>query len=88
MTSFMSANSLIRDPARKAAITVNVATALLGALKVANKETLSAPGDLKGQAVEKVMEEMLHVSASIVANTYKLTRYRPSLSTRINTCAT
>lgn len=85
----MSANSLIRDPARKAAITVNVATALLGALKVANKETLSAPGDLKGQAVEKVMQEMLHVSASkLVANAYQLTKYRPSLSTRINTCVT
>ncbi|KAL0262688.1 hypothetical protein SLS55_001658 [Diplodia seriata] len=60
ITSFMSASSLIRDPARKAAMTVNVATALLGALKVANKETLSAPGDLKGQAVEKVMQDMLH----------------------------
>lgn len=62
ITSFMSANSLQRDPARKAAMTVNIAAALLGALKVANKETLSAAGDLKGQAVEKVMQEMLHVS--------------------------
>ncbi|GME34728.1 Armadillo-like helical protein [Neofusicoccum parvum] len=60
ITSFMSANSLQRDPARKAAMTVNIAAALLGALKVANKETLSAAGDLKGQAVEKVMQEMLH----------------------------
>ncbi|KAH7058880.1 HEAT repeat protein-like protein [Macrophomina phaseolina] len=60
ITSFMSAGSLQRDPARKAAMTVNIAVALLGALKVANKETLSSPGDLKGQAVEKVMQEMLH----------------------------
>lgn len=68
MTSFMTATSLQRDPARKAAITVNIAAALLGALKVANKETLSASGDLKGQAVERVMQEMLHVCVSDPVN--------------------
>lgn len=60
--SFLSAGTLVRDPARKAAMTVNIATALLGALKVANKETSSPPGDLKSAAVEKALQELLHVS--------------------------
>ncbi|KAK8212663.1 HEAT repeat protein-like protein [Phyllosticta capitalensis] len=58
--SFLSAGTLVRDPARKAAMTVNIATALLGALKVANKETSSPPGDLKSAAVEKALQELLH----------------------------
>lgn len=41
-------------------MTVNIAVALLDTLKVAVKETQSAPGDLKGSAVEKVMQELLH----------------------------
>jgi hypothetical protein len=41
---------------------VNIAYALLGALKVAVKETRSAPGNLRADAVEKVMQELLHVS--------------------------
>jgi hypothetical protein len=41
---------------------VNIAYALLGALKVAVKETRSSPGDLRGPAVEKVIQELLHVS--------------------------
>ncbi|KAF2180230.1 hypothetical protein K469DRAFT_640024 [Zopfia rhizophila CBS 207.26] len=61
MTSFLSANSLQRDANRKAAMMVNIAFALLAALKVAVKETRSAPGDLKGPAVEKVIQELLHV---------------------------
>jgi hypothetical protein len=41
---------------------VNMACALLCALKVAVKETRSPPGSLKGTAVEKVMQDLLHVS--------------------------
>lgn len=41
---------------------VNIAYGLLSALKVAVKETRSASGSLKGVAVEKVMQELLHVS--------------------------
>ena len=41
---------------------VNIAYALLSALKVAVKETRSTPGSLKGAAVEKVMQDLLHVS--------------------------
>lgn len=62
MTSFLSASSLQRDINRKTAMMVNIAYAVLSALKVAVKETRSAPGSLKGPAVEKVMQDLLHVS--------------------------
>lgn len=62
MTSFLSAGSLQRDINRKTAMMVNIAYAVLSALKVAVKETRSAPGSLKGPAVEKVMQDLLHVS--------------------------
>ncbi|KAF3041566.1 hypothetical protein E8E12_007909 [Didymella heteroderae] len=61
MTSFLSAGSLQRDINRKTAMMVNIAYGLLSALKVAVKETRSASGSLKGVAVEKVMQELLHV---------------------------
>jgi hypothetical protein len=62
MTSFLSANSLQRDINRKTAMMVNMACALLLTLKVAVKETRSPSGSLKGVAVEKVMQDLLHVS--------------------------
>ena len=43
---------------------VNIAFALFAALKVAVKETRSAPGDLKNSAVEKAIQELLHVRIS------------------------
>lgn len=46
---------------------VNIAYALLGALKVAVKETRSPSGDLKGAAVEKVIQELLHVSKADIS---------------------
>jgi hypothetical protein len=61
MTSFLSASSLQRDVNRRTAMMVNIAYALLSALKVAVKETRSASGSLKGMAVEKVMQELLHI---------------------------
>ncbi|KAJ4369614.1 hypothetical protein N0V83_005376 [Neocucurbitaria cava] len=61
MTSFLSANSLQRDINRKTAMMVNIAYAILSALKVAVKETRSASGSLKGPAVEKVMQDLLHL---------------------------
>ncbi|KAF9731917.1 hypothetical protein PMIN01_09846 [Paraphaeosphaeria minitans] len=61
ITSFLSAGSLQRDVHRKSAMMVNIAYALLGALKVAVKETRSASGDLKGSAVEKIIQELLHL---------------------------
>jgi hypothetical protein len=64
MTSFLSANSLQRDTHRKTAMMVNIAYALLSALKVAVRETRCTPGDLRGPAAEKVIQELLHVSAA------------------------
>ncbi|KAH3955539.1 hypothetical protein HBI81_036910 [Parastagonospora nodorum] len=61
MTSFLSASSLQRDINRKTAMMVNMACALLLALKVAVKETRSPSGSLKGVAVEKVMQDLLHM---------------------------
>ncbi|KAF2274230.1 ARM repeat-containing protein [Westerdykella ornata] len=61
MTSFLAAGSLQRDVHRKSAMMVNIAYALLSALKVAVKETRCAPGDLKSSAVEKVILELLHL---------------------------
>jgi hypothetical protein len=66
MTSFLSAGSLQRDINRKTAMMVNIAYGLLSALKVAVKETRSASGSLKGAAVEKVMQELLHVSTPLL----------------------
>ncbi|KAF1844910.1 HEAT repeat protein-like protein [Cucurbitaria berberidis CBS 394.84] len=61
MTSFLSASSLQRDINRKTAMMVNIAYAILSTLKVAVKETRSASGSLKGPAVEKVMQDLLHL---------------------------
>lgn len=63
ITSFLAATSLQRDINRKTAIVVNIAYAILSALKVAVKETRSPAGSLKGTAVEKVMQDLLHVSS-------------------------
>ncbi|KAK0101044.1 hypothetical protein ONS96_006274 [Cadophora gregata f. sp. sojae] len=60
VATFLSAGSLQRDPGRKAAMNVNVATALFSTLKVAVKETQSPSGDLTNPAVEKLMQEILH----------------------------
>ena len=61
LATFMTAHSLQRDPGRKAAITVNVALALLATLKVVMSETLAASGDLKTPAVVRVLSELLRV---------------------------
>ena len=59
VTTFLSAGSLQRDPGRKAAMIINVATALFSTLKVAVKETQSPAGDVTNPAVEKLMQEMI-----------------------------
>ena len=61
LATFLSSASLQRDPGRRAAITVNAAMALLGAIKVANGETAAERGDLKQYTVEKTIEEILRV---------------------------
>ena len=64
LSSFLSANSLQRDNNRKIAMMVNIAFALFAALKVTVRETRSAPGNLKTPAVEKAIQELLHVSTA------------------------
>ncbi|PGH00685.1 hypothetical protein GX51_05671 [Blastomyces parvus] len=59
IAALLSAQSLHRNPGRKAAMVVNIAIALLLALKVAVKETSSAPGSLRHPATEKVMQELI-----------------------------
>ncbi|KAK0646349.1 armadillo-type protein [Cercophora newfieldiana] len=59
VTTFTAAGSLQRDPGRKAAIKVNVATALLSTLRVAVRETKSPSGDLTNMAVERLIQELL-----------------------------
>jgi hypothetical protein len=59
IATFLAAGSLQRDPGRKAAMQINIATAFLSTLKVTVKETQSPSGDLTNSAVEKLMQEMI-----------------------------
>lgn len=63
----MSSKSLDRNPGRRAAVTANIAVALLGALKVAVRETLAEAGDLRHPTVEKYLQEILQVSQSPIS---------------------
>ncbi|KAK0389422.1 hypothetical protein NLU13_2997 [Sarocladium strictum] len=57
--TFVSAGSLQRDPGRRAAVTVNLATAILATMRVAVKETASPPGDVSNLAVERLLQDMV-----------------------------
>ena len=62
ISSSVSASALQKDPARKVAITVNVALALSTACKVATGEASgSAKGELKHQATERGLQALLHL---------------------------
>ena len=65
LSMYLSAKSLLRDPGRKAAITVNIALALLDALKVSSTETTASSGDLKPLPVVKCLDDMLRVGFSL-----------------------
>ncbi|KAK0936486.1 hypothetical protein LTR29_011964 [Friedmanniomyces endolithicus] len=60
MASSLSAFSLQKDPARKSAITVNVALALHAACKVAAGDGTVAKGDIRNAATEKALQALLH----------------------------
>lgn len=62
LATVTSTSALQRNPGRKAAITVNTAMALLGALKVAVGETSAEPGDLRSATVEKCLQGLIYVS--------------------------
>ncbi|KAI9711276.1 MAG: hypothetical protein M1820_002263 [Bogoriella megaspora] len=72
LSSFLSAISLQRDPARKAAIIVNIAVAFFSALKVSTKETSLPRGDLRNPKVEKMIQELLR---AFVVNQDEYVRY-------------
>lgn len=61
LTTCLQSPSVQKDLGRKAAITVNTAMALLGALKVSLNETAAESGDLKHQAIEKCLQRLLRV---------------------------
>lgn len=60
IATFLSSQTLQRNPGRKAAMVVNIAVALLHALKVAVKETSSVSGKLN-TATDKILQELLQV---------------------------
>lgn len=62
LATYLTSPSLQRDPGRKAAVTVNTAMALLGALKVAVGETAAEQGDLRHPTIEKCLQDILRVS--------------------------
>ena len=62
LATYLSSSTLQRDPGRRAAVTVNTAMALLGALKVAVGETFAEQGDLRHPTVEKCLQDILRVS--------------------------
>lgn len=65
MATSLSTTSLQRDPARKAAMTVNIAVALLATSKVAVGETRCDPGNLKRSEVERPLQDLLHVRSLV-----------------------
>jgi hypothetical protein len=60
IATFLSSQSLQRNPGRKAAMIVNIAVALLHALKFTAKDSGSASGRLN-PVTEKVLQELLQV---------------------------
>lgn len=59
LATFMASAANQREPGRRAAVMVNAAMALLGALKVGVGETLAEQGDLKHPTVERTIEELI-----------------------------
>lgn len=60
IATFLTSPGLQRNPGRKAALVVNIAVALLHALKVAVKETDFVAGKLN-PATDKILQELLQV---------------------------
>jgi HEAT repeat-containing protein 5 len=60
VATLLSSQNLQRYPGRKAAMTVNIAVALLHVLKVVVRETASLPGNLDA-STERILQEVLQV---------------------------
>ena len=63
LTTHLSASALHRDPGRKAAITVNVAIALLATVKASSRDPTLAQGDITNTAVGKGIRDILQVGS-------------------------
>lgn len=61
ISSSLSAQSLQKEPARKVAITANVALAALTALRVATGDNGPPRGELKSVQAEKGLQNLLHI---------------------------
>ncbi|KAI7254288.1 HEAT repeat protein-like protein, partial [Hortaea werneckii] len=61
ISSSMGANALQKDPARKAAITVNISLAIATACKVTIGEVGIHKGDLRRDATENALQSILHI---------------------------
>ncbi|KAI5804071.1 armadillo-type protein [Peziza echinospora] len=59
LATFLASKSLDRDPGRKAAITVNVAVAILGSLKLVMNDQIPS-ANLSTPSVLKTIQEILH----------------------------
>ncbi|CAG9937851.1 unnamed protein product [Clonostachys rosea f. rosea IK726] len=57
--TFASTGSLQRDPGRKAAININLATAILLTMRVCVKETQSPAGNISNMAVENLLQDIV-----------------------------
>ena len=66
VSSFMSGPNLHKYPARKAAITVNIAVALLFSLKCASKAADIGSAKFGASSVEKSIQDLTHVSLAVV----------------------
>ncbi|KAF3935548.1 hypothetical protein ABW19_dt0202399 [Dactylella cylindrospora] len=60
ITNFMASGNLARDPGRKAAITVNIAVALLGVLKLVQMENQQAQISFRQSNVLKIIQDLLN----------------------------
>lgn len=63
IATFLSSSSLQRNPGRRAAMVVNIAVALLEALKVALKDSNPMSGKLN-PTTDKILQELLQVGCS------------------------
>ncbi|RMY17456.1 hypothetical protein D0867_06016 [Hortaea werneckii] len=61
ISSSMGASALQKDPARKAAITVNISLAIATACKVTIGEVGTHKGDLRRDAAENALQSILHI---------------------------
>lgn len=62
LSESLGSSSLAKEPARKAAISVNISTALFATLRVATGETGIQKGSLQSSQAEKALQDLLHNS--------------------------